>query len=452
MEFQQQRPRTGRPATATAAVHSGGSSINPALTASPDSTLLDTGRHSLTETSPHGIETKISHLARRPYTSSGNGHKAPTYSQPLDPPPLVPPSCSFATDEISAPQNAILPRLSDGALYSSQVVVDCPQLPYSTDNLNEPITERGVLTNARPAAGEGPSGYTRPEHFARSELWSSGKSNPIETACSSSDPGEPRPTTAKTVTSATSAEPALTEYTFPPRRELPFKRPNSQRSDGRSSSPRPGTAIIPLTPLPTKQAIEHNSNSRGGLRNLVARPGTPLRYPSSSPQKRDRDETKEELLGTSTDDRSQHPQDVQHCAKRVDTRLFSPPRSNRMDEILEKHKRDEISSRSYLNNLNRAHSVVDAPPDLASPPATARPHSRIKTAAVPEELVNRAYSAIQSSMADRTELALGQYVSHSMEDRQAALDSFMLAKLNDPNFAILCSDIENCWRRITLGL
>jgi hypothetical protein len=47
---------------------------------------------------------------------------------------------------------------------------------------------------------------------------------------------------------------------------------------------------------------------------------------------------------------------------------------------------------------------------------------------------------------------LANYASQSREDRQAVLDEFMVSKLEDPNFAVLCEDLDSCWRRIALGL
>lgn len=68
------------------------------------------------------------------------------------------------------------------------------------------------------------------------------------------------------------------------------------------------------------------------------------------------------------------------------------------------------------------------------------------------ECINRACDAIEGNMASSTKFDLSQYAAQSEEDRQAILDEFMLSKLNDPTFVTLCKDIENCWRRIALGL
>jgi hypothetical protein len=48
--------------------------------------------------------------------------------------------------------------------------------------------------------------------------------------------------------------------------------------------------------------------------------------------------------------------------------------------------------------------------------------------------------------------SLSAYAAQSVEDRLAILDEFMVSRLNDPAFVTLCEDVENCWRRIALGL
>lgn len=48
--------------------------------------------------------------------------------------------------------------------------------------------------------------------------------------------------------------------------------------------------------------------------------------------------------------------------------------------------------------------------------------------------------------------SLADYAAQSQAERQTTLDEFMVSKLEDPNFAVLCEDLDSCWRRIALGL
>ena len=67
------------------------------------------------------------------------------------------------------------------------------------------------------------------------------------------------------------------------------------------------------------------------------------------------------------------------------------------------------------------------------------------------DTVARASSVVQGQV-DGVDSALADYAAQSREDRQAVLDEFMVSKLEDPNFAVLCEDLDSCWRRIALGL
>lgn len=55
-------------------------------------------------------------------------------------------------------------------------------------------------------------------------------------------------------------------------------------------------------------------------------------------------------------------------------------------------------------------------------------------------------------MHDPREVSLEEYATQSLQDRQAALDEFMVENLENPAFTKLCEDVENCWRRMALGL
>ncbi|KAF2858659.1 hypothetical protein K470DRAFT_272240 [Piedraia hortae CBS 480.64] len=49
-------------------------------------------------------------------------------------------------------------------------------------------------------------------------------------------------------------------------------------------------------------------------------------------------------------------------------------------------------------------------------------------------------------------ITVEEYAGQATNDRQAALETFMLDQLEKPEFATLCEDVEQCWRRIALGI
>lgn len=70
----------------------------------------------------------------------------------------------------------------------------------------------------------------------------------------------------------------------------------------------------------------------------------------------------------------------------------------------------------------------------------------------PIEPLARASSVVKGPNESTESAALAEYASQGREDRQAVMDEFMVSKLEDPNFAVLCEDLDSCWRRIALGL
>jgi len=63
--------------------------------------------------------------------------------------------------------------------------------------------------------------------------------------------------------------------------------------------------------------------------------------------------------------------------------------------------------------------------------------------------------AVESSVTGTAtgEVSIGEYAVQSRQDREEALEQFMMEHLEDPAFATLCEDVENCWRlRVVLGL
>lgn len=62
------------------------------------------------------------------------------------------------------------------------------------------------------------------------------------------------------------------------------------------------------------------------------------------------------------------------------------------------------------------------------------------------------YAAVAAGSDDCEHSSLSAYAAQGHDNRLAVLDEFMVQHLNDPAFTTLCADVENCWRRIALGL
>jgi hypothetical protein len=133
------------------------------------------------------------------------------------------------------------------------------------------------------------------------------------------------------------------------------------------------------------------------------------------------------------------------------------------------------------NKVTRMDSNADAPYELETPPGTASSpvktsshtvtyspsrtdgrnvaspnksdsHTRPVSPVRPTGPLARAPSTIGAPTDSGESAALADYASQSREDRQTVMDEFMVSKLEDPKFAVLCEDLDSCWRRIALGL
>lgn len=84
---------------------------------------------------------------------------------------------------------------------------------------------------------------------------------------------------------------------------------------------------------------------------------------------------------------------------------------------------------------------MDAPHEIEEP---------LESSVVPQ---HAELPVVRSSGQPRSqEISLATYEAQCVQDRQAALDQFMMDVLDDPKFETLCADVENCWRRSILGL
>lgn len=108
-------------------------------------------------------------------------------------------------------------------------------------------------------------------------------------------------------------------------------------------------------------------------------------------------------------------------------------------------KKTPLAERSTNAKVPRVDSLADAPYEAESPPPS--PGKAVATVGHAN-----AYAALQHSLGNRDMVSTDGYAEQSREDREAALDNFMMEQIASESFAALCEDVENCWRRIALPL
>lgn len=115
-----------------------------------------------------------------------------------------------------------------------------------------------------------------------------------------------------------------------------------------------------------------------------------------------------------------------------------------MDDRLQ--SREPLAERSSNDRVLRTSSVRNAPHEILSLPA-------MDTSTRPPEPLGSARVAISASSGGNLDrIALEAFTTRRVNDRQAALEDFMVANLENPAFTTLCEDVENCWRRVAFGL
>lgn len=277
--------------------------------------------------------------------------------------------------------------------------------------------------------------------------------------------------------------PDTLEHEMPPRRELPFKRPGSHPS----ASSRPSTSA---------KSASHSTtgadSSEPTVTSLVLSPARNIsiqRPATTSPTKRPiapshleptkkalavemRPQTQGSLLPTapsptkpapvSTHGGSfRRPSDLGELLRIAKPVAERSPNSNkvvRLDSTADAQYELETppGTSSSLSKTN-AHTVVSSSPSkidgrVATSPSWPDSYTGPAPSKKSTDTIARASSVIQGPADGTDSVALADYASQSREDRQAVLDEFMVSKLEDPNFAVLCEDLDSCWRRIALGL
>lgn len=217
--------------------------------------------------------------------------------------------------------------------------------------------------------------------------------------------------------------PPTLEHEIPPRRELPFSRGSS-----RSDTSRPASA----------------SKSRDGCRPSTASPLKRSFVPDIDENARPKFTRETEKTNASLSTATARPTSS-HSIK------TAPRKQSRIDELLSNNK--VLGSRDPNANIVRGSSSVDAPHEsVLPPPSSPLVRSSSNRNQTDNDCTIRAYAAAPSDGQDDQRISLEYYAAHSREDRDAAMERFMMEKLNDPAFTRLCEDVENCWQRIALGL
>nr|OQO27801.1 hypothetical protein B0A51_04614 [Rachicladosporium sp. CCFEE 5018] len=196
--------------------------------------------------------------------------------------------------------------------------------------------------------------------------------------------------------------PDTLEHELPPRRELPFKRPRSQQTN----SSRPGTAVPPTKTNFGATARPSTANPLKRLHeqeDVCARPATSMMHNalpiSAVPAPINRGTT-----GSST--------------------VAQQPMARRPSNIGELVRNRLPLAESSGNKMMRVSSLIDAPHEIGTPPTSSPSKAGYDPSA-------RLMATVQAP-GDRT---LHEYAAQSSEDRKAAMDEFIVSRLEDGNFA-----------------
>ncbi|EME89272.1 uncharacterized protein MYCFIDRAFT_170756 [Pseudocercospora fijiensis CIRAD86] len=458
--YQEQRPRTARPATATSRPGIEHSEDRPS-SAQASSPHFEPPQPQKAYQRPREAFTFVPRKSSIDARLVMHSHNALRPTRPYQ----LPQAPLFPREEASAPREPKISGPTTAEIYGTRP---------------EPYKASGPQTFQRTTVPDALGANGRPQPFAATHL----QEEPPRTleqhaAPSSSDPGLPRsadlphlqhmsstenhmpapwssdlPDSRPVTALSTSSVADLLEQQIPPRRELPFKRPSSSSKSDASS--RPGSSALSLPLLKRARADKTNPQSS-------TRPHTALK-------KADKPATSQSIRPATTSSSSMTAQGVRGASGRADreSRPLSPEVSTQpsvsraipVDELL--YGQRTLSMRKDHMNMPRIGSITDAPHEIESPPGSAV--SRIQdtapgqitsasTLADPrDQSLNRAYAAANVSANRTHEASLEQYEAQNLEDRKAALDKFMMDNLENPAFTTLCEDVENCWRRIALGL
>ena len=371
----------------------------------------------------------------------------------------------FSRDEFAAPREVSPTRPTTAQLYRHQAVTSRTQsMPYrEIDHLHE--AKEPAQIPAPPSLRMANS--SREAHrtslrshreaaldYANSSSTANNPSTSLEpnnkdSSASSCPTTDPRPDSPKTSPDSAYALPDTLQHEVPPRRELPFARPDSSRSDSSRSASRPRSAMT-LPPLPKPKLAPRPSE-----RDEPPVMGPPTRPASSSPLKRSFAASNDQAMADTVGEISNSSEGSINNNKLARTIATPPTRKlNGMDELL--NSRKPSLSASTSGKLVRMSSLADAPHEEVDPSSDAArlwdaPSDR-RDSMSPSKGNGQTDPSHEPGPAGVQDLSLEAFASQTPADRQDALNDFIMANLKNPAFTTLCEEVQNCWRRITLGL
>lgn len=291
-----------------------------------------------------------------------------------------------------------------------------------------------------------------------------------------SDAIEPRPSTARSITSATSFLHDNWENEMPPSRVLPFKTSGDMRPSSAVSSTASFTMpdTLELEIPPRRELPFKTTGSRGS--GGTSRPGSALLLPPTKRAKpsKERPKTSSSAQGRPSESSRESSEPTKATRKPLQSSLsFVASKSTAVpaEDVAEDIAGEPLSMAQlvyggggFAGLRSRMNSTMDAPHEIEFP---LDPAEKLHPFAIPQaprfapaatitstETSSRCgrYDAATSPGKDAQEVDLDQYASQSPEARLTALNHFMIDKLQDPSFTTLCEDTEKCWRRMALGL
>ena len=275
--------------------------------------------------------------------------------------------------------------------------------------------------------------------------------------------------------------PDTLEHEMPPRRELPFKRPGSHQS----ASSRPSTSahsashstvganrsehtMASSTLSPARNASTHRPATASPLKRAIS--PSHLEPTKKALAVEMRPQTQGSSFHTassyvkptpvSSNGSFRRPSDLGELLRMSKPLAENPPNDDRvarMDSTADaQYELETPPGTSSSLSKTKSHVAKSSSPSRIDGHITTSP-PRPDSHTIPGPSTNltdplaRASSVLHGPV-DGADPTLADYASQSREDRQAVLDEFMVSKLEDPNFAVLCEDLDSCWRRIALGL
>jgi hypothetical protein len=452
MEFQQQRPGTARVKTARLGTSSSQErpmtvqasySANRAFAAPPDPLkpspirmpVLEAGGLS-SQHSQHFGNMEGSFAFQRPQKQSllqFPAHSTPLQKEPTHSTTTHDTQNSMATPDLSRSNTAPFQRsMQNAATGYSDMSNQMHMATTSNHKQDEPATE----------------------HLSKTpSLLSEQSSAQLETRDIASSSTETRTSLYRPSLPPSMRMPETLEHEMPPRRELPFKRPESHQS----SSSRPSSTSKSVYYNATGGSSDPpmtSSVSSPARKSGVNRPGTAVSVKSAAAPRIAQLVDKAQAIHARP---QSHASTLRKTSSgKSNTRIAKPAaqqstirRPSDIGELLRITKPlSELSPNT--NQVSRMDSTADAAYELDTPPGTSSSPSKT----IAHEIAGAAHQSDSSTTQPGAEEAasLAGYASQSREDRQTVLDEFMISKLEDPNFAVLCEDLDTCWRKIALGL